>query len=476
MFPSKMRCVTLFVLVGFLAGCASILFLRVDAQEAAKPEGNDAKLKALLEERLATTQKAANLARQQARNLTGTINDVLTATRLAHEAAIELCMTDQERKAVLDSFLVAATDNEMLATELAKVAQGRGTEMLLAKAERLRVEIALERAKTKKEARKEAPQAGDAKKALTLPGYVQASESVRLHSRVPGILKNLPVDIGERVKRGQVLAVLDVPDLEAQVRLDQARVELALARLLQSKSRLEGTAGEYDVGKVEIAKAEAAAKQAVAETRFREVDHKRVKQLYDSNAVDKSLLDRAESHHQAAVSAEAAALAAIELAKLKLRAGANKIEQAKADVLASEADVEAAKAVLDIARVKLSFATITAPFDGFITRRSCNVGDFIGSADDARTREPLLTVDRIDLMRVVVDVPERSARWIEKGTKAEIEIEALPGKKWSAKAARFAGSLDAKERVMRVEFDLPNPNEEIFSGMSCTVTILLEKQ
>ena len=184
---------------------------------------------------------------------------------MVHDAALELCENDGERFGRPEGFLESAKENEKLATQLAATIQGRQSDAFHAKAERLRVEIILEKAKGKKEA----PQAGDAKKALTLPGTVQAFESIRLYSRVSGFLKTQNVDIGDRVKRGQVLAVVDAPELDAQVRHDEAAVEQAHARILLAKARLEGADGESQLAKAEIAQAEAAVKSAAAMTRFR---------------------------------------------------------------------------------------------------------------------------------------------------------------------------------------------------------------
>ena len=101
--------------------------------------------------------------------------------------------------------------------------------------------------------------------------------------------------------------------------------------------------------------------------------------------------------------------------------------------------------MLDGSRVKLSFATITAPFDGVITRRQFNPFDFIASADGGSKVEPLLTVERIDKMRVVVNVPEREARLIEPGKTVEVEfIDVLPGQKMPGKVSRVSFALDPR--------------------------------
>ena len=89
----------------------------------------------------------------------------------------------------------------------------------------------------------------------------------------------------------------------------------------------------------------------------------------------------------------------------------------------------------------------------------------------ATSNTPLVTVQRVDKVRIVVAVPERDVPDIEPGNPVEIEIEALPGKKWSAKVSRIAHAEDPKTRTMHVEIDLANPTGQIRPGMSATVTM-----
>ena len=78
-------------------------------------------------------------------------------------------------------------------------------------------------------------------------------------------------------------------------------------------------------------------------------------------------------------------------------------------------------------------------------------------------------------MRAIVSIPERDVPFVDVGNAAELEIDALPGKKWAAKVSRVAGALDPKTRTMTVEIDLPNPTGQIRSGMYGRATILFEK-
>lgn len=102
-------------------------------------------------------------------------------------------------------------------------------------------------------------------------------------------------------------------------------------------------------------------------------------------------------------------------------------------------------------------------------------GDFIRAASAGTPAPPLLTVDRIDKLRVVMDVPDRDAPYADVGDEATVEVDALPGQLFKAPVARIADSLDTQTRMMRVEIDLPNSAGKLRHGMYGRVTIILEK-
>src|SRR5262249_49617623 len=120
------------------------------------------------------------------------------------------------------------------------------------------------------------------------------------------------------------------------------------------------------------------------------------------------------------------------------------------------------------------------PFDGVVTERNFNPNDFVRAASEGGAHLPLLTVQRTDLMRVVVQVADRDVPYADPGDPAIVEIDALPGQKFPASISRIADSEDPETRLMHVEIDLPNPpgmNRKgmIRHGMYGRVTIILEK-
>jgi HlyD family secretion protein len=306
------------------------------------------------------------------------------------------------------------------------------------------------------------------------PGSVQAFESALLFAEVPGYLKSQTVDIGDHVKRGQILAVIEVPELDTQVRRQAALLEQAQARIKVANAHVATANAELDVARAAVVKSEAAAASAKAMRTLREKQLRRYRDLFASQSIDERLVDEKEEQADAAIEAERAARAAILTAKAEVTAAAARIQQAQADVAEADAAVRVADAELAKARVLVQFATIVSPYDGVITQRNFFRGDFVKAATEGGTPQPLFAVERTDHMRVIVQIPDRDVPYADPGDKATVEIDALPGKKFEARLSRIASSDDPQTRLMHSEIDLPNPTGKICKGMYGRVTILLD--
>ena len=319
------------------------------------------------------------------------------------------------------------------------------------------------------------PQKGQMDRTTSQPGSVYAFESVQLYAGVSGYLKTLNVDIGDRVKKGQVLAVVDVPELEQQVKRYASLVEQARAHVLQMQARVISCKADLDAAKTMIPQAEATAKSKAAELRFRQKQLERMRDLFATQSVDERLVDEKTEQRDSAREAEIAANEMVISVKARVASTAAKIQQADADVQEAEAEVKVAQAELEKAQVYVRFATILAPFNGVVTLRNYFPGDFVRAANEGGSHTALLTVQRTELMRVIVQIPDRDVPYCDPGDTAVIEIDALPGRTFQAKVSRISRSEDHETRLMHVEIDLPNPDGKISNGMYGKVTILLEK-
>jgi len=233
---------------------------------------------------------------------------------------------------------------------------------------------------------------------------------------------------------------------------------------------------DLDAAKAAVTKAIATDKSAAAWVRYRGLQYQRMKDLFNDNkAIELKLVDEAKENLEASLETELSAKETITVNKARVVACQAKIEQARADVEEAEADVEVAQAELEKTNVQFAFATIVAPFDGVVTQRRFFPGDYIRSANEGGN-EPLLTVDRTDLMRVIVQIPDRDVPFTDPGDTAYVLIDALPGQKLPAQVSRIAKKEDAQTRLMRVEVDLPNPTGKISHGMYGQVTIVLDQE
>jgi HlyD family secretion protein len=310
---------------------------------------------------------------------------------------------------------------------------------------------------------------------LELPGSVQAFETVHLHAKVSGFLKTQTVDIGARVKRGDLLAVIAVPELEKQAQRNEASVVQAQARVRQMTARLSSAEADHEAAKAAVEQADATFKSSAAWVRFRGKQYQRMKDLFTLSSIEERLVDESKERYEASLETEHSSKAAIATAKAHLAAAAAKILVAEADVSVARSEIDVTQADLDKTHVLLDYAVITAPFDGEICLRSFFPGDFIRSASEGATQIPLLTIQRTNVLRVVVQVPDRDVPYLDKGDPAIVRIDSLPGKKFVGTVSRKAGSEDPQTRLMHVEIDLPNPTGEMGDGMYGKVRILLDR-
>ena len=195
--------------------------------------------------------------------------------------------------------------------------------------------------------------------------------------------------------------------------------------------------------------------------------------LVAEHAADAKLADEQKSDLAAAVAAERTGSAEILNAKAKLLAAEAAVDQAKADAAEARANLGVAEARLDRAKVNLDYAKIVAPFDGVVTHRTFHLGALIRSATEGG-QQPLLTVKRTDKMRVVVLVPDGDVVLTKLGDTAVVSVDALDGRSFTGTLARIARAEDA-ERMMRVEIDLPNPEDVLCDGMYGKALITLEQ-
>lgn len=263
---------------------------------------------------------------------------------------------------------------------------------------------------------------------VALPATIQAFFVTDLYAKDAGYISQVNNDIGDHVKKGQLLAVIDDPELEAQFAKAEAAREQATAALEVAKRQLAGM---------------------LADLKLQQLTLMREKELFAGKAATAQTLDEAQAKEGVS--------------------NAN-AETAKAKIKLAEADLQLATA--EIARLQslLQYDKIVAPFDCVITRRLVNPGDLVQAATASRT-SPLFTCQKIDVVRVLADAPETSAAGIRTGLPAEVKLYGESGITVQGSVTRIATALDPATRTMRIEIDVPNPDEKLLPGMYAQVTL-----
>lgn len=302
------------------------------------------------------------------------------------------------------------------------------------------------------------------------PGTVTAFESTPLVAKLPGYVKTITKDLGDPVEAGEVLATLDIPELEREADQKKAAVAEMAAAVEQARKGVDVMAAGVASAEASAAEAKAGLARVQADYERWESELKRVEGLVGSKVIDRQTLDETTKQFRSAAAAKDEVAAKVQSAQATVREAAAKRGRAEADQKAAEARVTLADADAKRVAALLAYREIRAPFKGVVTGRFVHTGHFLQPAAGARS-EPLFTVARLDTVRVFVDVPESAAPNAVVGAKAVVRVPALGGKEFAGAVTRTAGVLNPDTRTLRTEIDLPNPNLALTSGQYAVVRI-----
>lgn len=296
---------------------------------------------------------------------------------------------------------------------------------------------------------------------LEVSGFIEATQ-VRVGARIHGTVKHLLVEKGAHVEEGNLLAVLDRPDLFKQLESAEASMLRAEARLADLKAGAR---------KEEIKEAEAALDQALSGFKQVEQDTGRYAQLYTRNAAPQRTVENIRTQYE--ISQARVAQARQRLAILKSGARPNQI-------LAAQFELEQAEAMLEVARINYGYTEIMAPVSGIIQSRNTEEGEVIPANFAVYS-----ILDPSDLW-VRVYVPESDVPKIRIGSHAQVSIDAYPERKFPGKVEFIATGAEftprnvqtKKERVnlvFEVKVVLENPEEVLKPGLPADVFFILEE-
>jgi RND family efflux transporter MFP subunit len=304
------------------------------------------------------------------------------------------------------------------------------------------------------------------------PGQIEAFEATPIHARVAGYVQAWNVDIGTRVKKGQVLAVLSVPELDAEAEQKQAAVEEAQAKLSQARAAEEVAKASLVSVQDRLIEVQAGVKRVEADLTRWKAESARVEQLYRERALTGSLLDETRSKVRASEAASDEVQAQVKTAEAAVDHARALLDKARADVTAAFAGIQVARTDARHTQALRAYASIAAPYNGVITQRNVDVGDLPQTGSQG---SPLFTMARDDLVRIIVSVPEMFAATVNPGNPVLIRLQALAGREIEGKVSRTSWSLDPRTRTLRAEIDVPNPSGTLRPGLYVNATITVEE-
>jgi RND family efflux transporter MFP subunit len=271
---------------------------------------------------------------------------------------------------------------------------------------------------------------------LSVAGQFQPYQQVDLHAKVSGYIRWIKVDIGDRVRQGEVLAMLEVPELQNQVEGAQAGVRHSQSDITRAQSEVVSAESTYSAVHAEYTRLEEASKERPGLIAEQELD--------DARAKDQ----------------EAAAQVGV----------------AKASLDAMQQQLGVSRATQSRLETMSRYEQIIAPFTGVVTKRYADTGSLIQAGQDNNTQTlPVVQVAESDLLRLRMPVPESDVPYIQVGGDVQVTVNAT-GHTFTGKIIRFSRALDTNTRTMLTEVDVPNRDLSLSPGMYAETTIqLLQK-
>jgi RND family efflux transporter MFP subunit len=268
-----------------------------------------------------------------------------------------------------------------------------------------------------------------------LAGEFQPYQVVDVHSKVSGYIRHIYVDIGDKVHAGETLAVLEVPELDAQVK---------------------GSVAEYARSKDEIARARNDVARAESQHAALHANYIRLKQ---AAAAQPGLIAQQE----------------LDDAQSKDLASQAQVDSAKSGLSAAESQSDYARANSQRVRDMEAYTRVTAPLNGVITWRYADTGALIqaGTASNVQSL-PIVKLSQSDLLRLRLPVPEDAVRFIKVGDPVQVRVDAA-NRTFTGKVVRFTRDVSTDTRTMETEVDVPNKTLTLTPGMYANATLQLER-
>lgn len=271
---------------------------------------------------------------------------------------------------------------------------------------------------------------------LTVSSELVPFYQIDVYAKESGFVKELNVDFGSHVKKGDVMAVLEIPELRLQLDEDQAGIKDATGQVERAKNELGRVEAQQKVAHLEYTRLASVAKTKKGLVAQQEVD--------DREGADLAL-------------------------QAQVDASKSNLESAQDELTDSEAKLRHDQAIYDYSR-------ITAPFTGIVTQLDANLGTLMQSGVNSSTQAmPLVQLSEDDKFRLVIPVSESWVRYIRIGDPVEVRVPSMD-RTFPGKVARFSVEVKYDTRTMHTEVDVYNPQRILVPGLYAEATLTLDQQ
>jgi RND family efflux transporter MFP subunit len=271
---------------------------------------------------------------------------------------------------------------------------------------------------------------------LTVSSELVPFQEIDVYAKESGFVRDLRVDYGSRVKQGDLMAVLEIPELETQLARDAASIKQAADQITLAQNEVKRVEAQRDVAHLQYTRLKSVADSRPGLVAQQEVD----------DAQGKALAAEAQ------------------------------VEASKSAQLARQNQLDEAKAKEQTDKVLFQYARITAPFSGVVTQRYANFGTLMQAGTSSSTQAmPLVRLSEDDRFRLVIPVAESYVRYIRIGDPVDVRVPSL-GKSFSGKVTRFSVDVTQDTRTMHTEVDIPNPQHVLMPGLYADAILTLEQK
>ena len=294
-----------------------------------------------------------------------------------------------------------------------------------------------------------------------LTGTVSAQKSVTLTTRVNGVIEEILVEEGDRVQKGDLIAKIDVRDIQAQTNQAQANLSQAQSAVNSARSAYLTAQSQKRQAEAQVQEAQGELEEEKAELRDARLHQQRMEMLYENGAVSKSRLDEANARLASSKARIEQIKASIEQARGAVEQARSQMEEAQSSIEQARAGVAQAQANLEQSSANLDYGDVRAPFNGVITKKQAHEGAMAGAM--AGFGQPIVTVQTVDDLEFKVSVPESLLGEFAVGERTAVEIGSI-GREVGGKIQQIVPSADPKSRNFIVKIAL-NQDNKVIPGM-----------